>query len=1026
MPLTLGLDLGPTSIGWALVDEQRQTMVRTGVRVFPEGVDRDQQGGEKSKSQARRTARGTRRLLSRRARRRRKLRAALTEAGLLPSDPHDLQQLLQTNPYPLRARACRERIEPFELGRVLLHLNQRRGFLSNRKTDRSDKDLKGMHAEMNALVQAMRRADAPTLGTYLATLNRQYDHTSSPPQSRPRYRPTRRQMYVEEFEAIWREQTRHHPQLLTPALKRRLYDPTPNDKWVCQGLIFGQRRVYWPKSVIGRCDLERNQPRCPRAHLAAQRFRIYQEVNNLDILDRATGEHRRLTQPEREVLYEYLDQAKQRTFDQIRRKLGFSSEVQFNFERGRRTKLQGNETAATLASKKRIGPRWWKLSTDIQHAIVDILLNEELEEQALRRLVQECDLSPDEAQRSLGAHLPDGHANYCLVAIDKLLPHLQRGLFLMGNDPSDSAIHAAGYLRPDERELKLHDFLPPAPDLPNPIVRQALIETRKIVNAILREYVYRRNDTLTEIRVELAREAKRSFEQRTKIRIEQAERRRTRENAKAEIEKLGLPPNRANIQRYLLWQEQNQFCPYSQSKIALSELFSDAIDIDHILPRWRSLDNSMANKVVCRVEQNRLKGDRTPAEWLADSDPDKYERVLRIADRLPGNKPLKFRQRNIVLDEFVNRQFTDTAYISRCVSQYLRSIGTPVRTTRGDLTADLRHWWDLNKILDPDRGRKMRNDHRHHAVDAVVVALMTPKRLHALANAPGDQMPPPWDRFLDQARESILAIHVSHRPLKRLRGSLHNAMFHGPTSKPERKTDGSDRPWAGHWVEDPHTFVRRKAVTEITNARHLCKVRDPAIREILRQHLTRQGIDPDKKGDYPTNAFAGNNTPRMPSGVPIRKVRMLERSETFRPVSDRREFQFVKPDSNHHIVYREQGDGDKPTWTAKVVPMWDVARRAKRGLPLVDRATPDGQHFRFSLALGESFLMNAEDGTSQLCVVQKLDQRSKRIHYFLHHDARPRDEIKKDNQYLSVSRMQRVQARKVTVDPLGRIRWAND
>ena len=68
----------------------------------------------------------------------------------------------------------------------------------------------------------------------------------------------------------------------------------------------------------------------------------------------------------------------------------------------------------------------------------------------------------------------------------------------------------------------------------------------------------------------------------------------------------------------------------------------------------------------------------------------------------------------------------------------------------------------------------------------------------------------------------------------------------------------------------------------------LAKVRDPAIREILREHLRDQGIDPDKPGKIPGDAFKGKNAPRMPSGVPIKKVRMIEQSQTFRPVSARR------------------------------------------------------------------------------------------------------------------------------------------
>ena len=89
--LTLGLDLGPSSIGWALLDEASNRIVVAGVRVFPEGVDRDQQGGEKSKTQTRRDARGARRQIARRAARKKQLRRLLTSRGLLPRHDQELQ-----------------------------------------------------------------------------------------------------------------------------------------------------------------------------------------------------------------------------------------------------------------------------------------------------------------------------------------------------------------------------------------------------------------------------------------------------------------------------------------------------------------------------------------------------------------------------------------------------------------------------------------------------------------------------------------------------------------------------------------------------------------------------------------------------------------------------------------------------------------------------------------------------------------------------------------------------------------------
>ena len=107
-------------------------------------------------------------------------------------------------------------------------------------------------------------------------------------------------MIEEEFEAIWESQAKHYPQLLTQKLKygqqgRQAYPKKPNrngtnraDQVGVHGLMFLQRPTYWPKSVVGHCELERKLKRCPKADRAAQRFRILQEVNNLRLIDRAS------------------------------------------------------------------------------------------------------------------------------------------------------------------------------------------------------------------------------------------------------------------------------------------------------------------------------------------------------------------------------------------------------------------------------------------------------------------------------------------------------------------------------------------------------------------------------------------------------------------------------------------------------------------------------------------------------------------------------------------------------------------
>ncbi len=874
-----------------------------------------------------------------------------------------------------------------------------------------------MLAEISELAAEMERSGCRTLGEYLAREQERFAHEDTEGNGRVRGRHTRRDMYEQEFDAVWSAQSKHLEDFLTDDLRERI-----------RREIFYQRKMRWPKSIVGRCELEPKLRRCPRAARTAQRFRLLQEVNNLRFLDRTTGAECGLAPEERRELVTYLQASKERTFDQIRKKLGLLQNVGFNLEGPERSKLKGNETDAALSSKKGLGKRWKELSEEEKNGIVEILVTEEQEDVAIHCLREGYGLSAEEAERALAVNLPPGHARFSQAAIEKLLPHLERGLPLMGDDASNSALHAAGYLRPDERVVRQREFLPPAPDVPNPIVRQALVEVRKVVNAVIREY-----GKPHRIHVELAREAKKSFRQRQELRFEMAKRRRERERAAATIEELGDKATAGKIQRYQLWREQEGICVYSGRSISLAQLFSDAVSVDHILPRWRSLDNSMANKVVCFRDENANKGDRTPFEWLAEGDAERYERVLRAAERLPYNKRRKFALQEIRLDDFVNRQLGDTAYTSRLVTQYLRSLGTEILTQRGQMTADLRRFWGLNTILDSEGGaQKSRTDHRHHAIDALVIALTDRKRLYALANSRGEDLERPWQDFREHVAAAVLSINVSYRARRRLHGALHEDTFYGATQKRGEERVGeavSNRPWARGWIEEEGVFVRRKPVTEVKNAKHLEKVRDAGVQAILRRHLLTQGIDPSQKGGYPADAFKGQKIPRMPCGRPIKRVRMLEESDTIRPVSEQRRYQWVKPGNNHHIVYRSQTRGGEQHWVGEVVTTWDAAGRARSGIPIVDRSEVDGRRFVMSLSIGEAFEMDDPiHGERGLYVVRKLEQGLNRLYYKRASDARKATEIEKDKRYkrLSAARFQAQHPRKVTVNVLGEIRVAND
>jgi CRISPR-associated endonuclease Csn1 len=648
---------------------------------------------------------------------------------------------------------------------------------------------------------------------------------------------------------------------------------------------------------------------------------------------------------------------------------------------------------------------------------------EDEENVILHKAMTEWGLDRAAAEAVCIVDLPSGYASFSRIALEKLRPQLERGLPLMTRDNTPSALSVAGYLRPDQRVVNQKDFLPAPPPITNPLVRQALHEVRRLVNAIIREF-----GRPARINIELAREVKGTAKDRARRSKEMRDREHDRDGAAEEIRKLGITVTRDAIDRYLLWEEQRRECVYSGRSISQAQLFGGEIDVDHVLPRVRSLDNSWMNRALCFRSENADKKDQTPWEWLAETNPNKYEAVLQRTRHkdYPYPKAQRFRQQHVELEDFLAHQFVDTTYLTTQVHEYVRCLGADVNCSKGTHTADLRRHWGLNTVLRADeRDQKNRDDHRHHAVDAIVIALTSRSRLQQLSalyrrGRPKDEvLPEPWTRFRDAVEQAVNGINVSHRVQRRARGSLHDETFYGPTAKtPEQPS--SDRPWAKDWVEDEGIYVRRKPIEELKNTKHLRKVRDKTIRAILEAHVRARGIDPES--NTAISATVWKDIPRMPSGIPIRRVRLLEEGETFRQL---RPSVFVKPGGNHHIAYRRDGVDLAAPWKAEVVTRWDAAERARLGKPVIDRTDRPDQPFIMSLAIGEAFLIEDQDRTL-LCIMRKIDQRSKRVHYKYHTDARVAGEIDKLNLYASPKKMKELDARKVTIDLLGRLRWAND
>jgi CRISPR-associated endonuclease Csn1 len=993
MKRVLGLDLGTNSIGWMLLDtddHDKGKVLDSGVRIFQEAVEAKTRT---PKNQARREARSARKRLRRRARRKQVLRETLQEAGLLPNTETELLAVYKTDPYQLRDDGLSKKLTPHELGRAIYHLNQRRGFLSNRKTDLGDKDAGVVKESISELEDKIEKSSAQTLGQFLAK------------QDRKRGRYTHRQMLKDEFNALIKAQKKHHPDLITPELEARLFR-----------IIFFQRPLRIQKHLIGRCKFE---PRRHRAHIASltfQKFRILQSVNNLEVRDPRTFEWRRLTDEERQTLISALDKSKTMKWDTVRKKLKLHEGEIFNLEQGRQSGLKGNETVFDLRKVLKDSALPWDSLTDKQqNQLVTDLMTIDKEGGLLRRLQEHWGLDEETSEKLAKVDLGGGVGRLSSKAMTKLIPFLEKGMTY------DEACVEAGYdhSRPGGNTPVL-PLLDAPPQLRNPVVMKALWETRKLVNNIIR--VHGKPDV---IRIEMAREMKQTRKQREEYQKRQKQLEHKRAQAREVLQRdFGIQqPTRGDIEKYNLWQECDQTCPYTGTPISAAMLFSDEVDVEHILPLSRSLDNSYMNKSLCIAHENRqVKRNRTPWETYS-GDPERMEQVAQRVkgfSTMPWPKKQRFTKKELDTDRFIERQLNDTRYISREVKDFLKRTGADVQVTAGQLTWWLRGTWGLNRILAADgSGEKNRADHRHHAVDAAVIAVTSLglyQRLSRLAQEnPTERglrdlehyVPSPWDGFEDEVRDKVLGIIVSHAPLHKLHGALHEETAYGVADPGE---DGKKM----------KLTYRVRLDTPIT-ASQVKRIRDDRVRELVEERLDE--FDGNAKKAFAEPLYMKKKDGS--DGPPIETVRILnEVSPSSVFVLEDEEGHPLKAfqyGSNHHVEIIEHVETGKRKVIS--VTMLEAARRARiERKPMVRK--DHGPEWKFIMALHINDMVEVvDDRTGELRVfrIQVLPGSDSRIELREHSAATLENKsewIRKNPLSLSV--------KKLLIDPIGRVRESRD
>jgi len=823
MRYRLALDLGSTSLGWAMVrlneSNEPNAVIKAGVRIFSDG--RNPKDGS-SLAVTRREARAMRRRRDRLLKRKARMMNYLTRYGFFPSNEDDRKKLEILDPYELRSRGLTKALTPGEFARALFHINQRRGFKSNRKTDKKENDSSALKNAIKGLKLAIQTDGCQTVGEWL------YKRHTSGQTVRARYRQTPikqengkikinksydlyidRGMIEAEFDALWHVQSNYNPALFSELVRADLKD-----------CLLHQRPLKPVRP--GRCTLMPDEERAPLALPSVQQFRIYQEVNNLRILGEGLSEGP-LTLDQRNNLVEALEANSKRTFTQIKRLLDLSGTVQFNFEDPKRQELKGNTTNAILSKTDHFGLEWFNFTLDRQDEIVEKLIDEENETRLIAWLQNEFNLPEDRAEKIANTSLPEGYGSLGVKALKRILPELKKSVITF-----DKAVISAGFEHHSNiSHASTGEILPSLPyygeylqrhvgfgtgvpedhpekrfgKIANPTVHIGLNQIRVVVNSLLKRYGHP-----SEVIVELARDLKQSQLQRKEDNLRQAENQRRNERFKIDIASaLNISTERvrsADIQKMIMWEElshdiADRRCPYSGVQISVHMLLSDQVEIEHILPFSQTLDDGINNKTVAMRQANRVKGNRTP--WEAKDDflrqGWKYEEILSRAEKMPKNKRYRFGddgyQHWLREDKtFLARALNDTRHLSRVAREYMSLIcPQATRVIPGQMTAMLRSKFGLNDILGL-KGEKNRNDHRHHAVDACVIAVTDQGMLQKFSRASAsareqnltrlvENMPLPWETYREHVARAIAAIYVSHKPDHGHEGAMHNDTAYG-------------------------------------------------------------------------------------------------------------------------------------------------------------------------------------------------------------------------------------------------------
>lgn len=783
MKYSIGLDIGISSVGWAVINLDLERIERMGVRVFDKAENPD----GSSLSASRREARSVRRRLRRRRYRVSQVRQFILRNGLLTQ--YEMEQLYDWLPEDLdvwlvRVNGLERKLTNREFARILIHLAKNRGFKSNRKSDEAKKATGVVLSAINENIRLMQAKGYRTVSEMLLC-------------EEERFQGRKRNKGREYTRIISRGELENEVRLIFERQRElgQSFATKENEEEYLK--IWNSQRPFASKddilSKVGNCIFEKNEKRAPKFSFSFERFRALDKLNRLKILSEFDAQ-RMLSNEERENALQLLFEKREVTYKDLRKLFQLKDSEKFNklFYDPDFT-LEENENNPFLSLEGQ-----WNIRKAIEEAegkeqvyayrpididtfayaltvfkndkdICEYLNNSYVNERG--KVVKNL------ANREYHPHLIDsllslsftkfGHLS--MKAIHKLLPFLEEG------DLYHEACKKAGYELSRKTNLEKQKLLPviPVDEVKNPVLLRALSQTRKVINAIIKRY-----GTPSSICIELAREMGRPYNERREWEKAYKKNREINEKNRKQILELHpefSEPRGHDILKYKLWQEQNGLCAYSIQPIMIERLFEHGYaEVDHIIPYSRSFDDSNSNKVLVFAKENRNKQNRTPYEWFGHNEA-KWQSFTSFVKTLAVNKKkkdllLKMNFDDEQAESFRSRHVNDnryfTSFIKTFIEQHLQFLEEEgkkqyVFSVNGTYTSLLRKRWGFNK-------EREKND-LQYALDAVIVAV-SHQFCHQVytyfaqneimsENTIGEYFPEPWDGFRREVEARMIQEH---------------------------------------------------------------------------------------------------------------------------------------------------------------------------------------------------------------------------------------------------------------------------